>query len=113
GLVGVHHNGFAMFKTPGAFAHIQSHCVAAKLINRNVHRSPSAQGWIEKDKRDALSLKRPLQVVAGFDSRGELDHRVKLLAREVCSVEKVFALEAHRVWFGVQSLGFGVRSSNR
>src|SRR6266705_737339 len=89
-----------MLEAPCALADIQRNRVAAEFIHRNLHRSASAKRRVKEDKRDALSVKRALAIVAAFDLLGEIDQRNQLIGREVGCAEKVSSFQIHkfRVW---------------
>src|SRR5882724_997800 len=90
-----------MLEAPCALADIQRNRVAAEFIHRNFHRSASAKRRVKEDKRDALSVKRALAIVASLDLLGQVDQRSQVIGREVGRAEKVSPFQIHkfRVWF--------------
>src|SRR5882724_6112114 len=90
-----------MLEAPCALADIQRNRVAAEFIDCNLHRSASAKRRVKEDKRDALSVKRALAIVASLDLLGQVDQRDQLIGREVGCAEKVSSFQIHkfRIWF--------------
>src|SRR5258705_6400481 len=89
-----------MLEAPCALADIQRNRVAAEFIHRNFHRSASAKRRVKEDKRDALSVKRALAIVASLDLLGQVDQRSQVIGREAGRAEKVSPFQIHkfRVW---------------
>src|SRR5258705_11392786 len=85
-----------MLEAPCALADIQRNRVAAEFIHRNFHRSASAKRRVKEDKRDALSVKRALAIVASLDLLGQVDQRSQLIGREVGRAEKVSSFQIHK-----------------
>src|SRR6267378_6649158 len=68
-LVTIHHHAFAVFQRPTRTARLQYYCVAAQLVNADLHRRARAQAGIEKDQRDRTSSYWFRSVLVAFESR--------------------------------------------
>jgi hypothetical protein len=65
-----------MFQRPTRAARLKHDGVSTQFVNRDLHRRPRAQAWIEKDERDGLAGQRLRLIPARLDSKRRLDEPI-------------------------------------